>query len=182
MAENVFAARLFRSVKRYFVLTSGEDTTETEHPCEDWTVSSSLSICCFAQGRLTNVSKRAKYTLLCKGNELRSLLLFAYPIFEDVLSLHYYSQFLLLVLIMHLSESRALHRDWLDNLSHLCTQFVLMFPRLYSGRHNVQVVHSIVHVADTVKAFGPLSNSSTFNFESLLGLWNFFIYWYPKKN
>jgi hypothetical protein len=105
-----------------------------------------------------------------KGNELRSLLLFAYSIFEDVLGRHYYSHFLLLVLIMHLSESRALHRDWLDNLKHLCTQFVLIFPRLYSGRHNVQVVHSLVHVADTVKAFGPLSNYSTFNFESLLGL------------
>lgn len=105
-----------------------------------------------------------------KGNELRALLLFAYSIFEDVLDREYYSHFLLLVLIMHLSESRALHKEWLDNLQHLCTQFVLIFSRLYSARHNVQVVHSIVHVADTVKAYGPLSNYSTFNFENLLGL------------
>ena len=105
-----------------------------------------------------------------KDNELRSLLLFAYSIFEDVLGRRYYAHFLLLVLIMHLSESRALHKDLLNNLQNLCTQFVTMFPVLYSARHNVQVIHSIVHVGDTVKAYGPLWNYSTFNFESLLGL------------
>ncbi|CAF1577303.1 unnamed protein product [Adineta ricciae] len=104
-----------------------------------------------------------------KGNEFRSLLLFGYSIFNGVLGSQYYSHFLILVLIMHISESRTIQTDWMDNLRHLCTQFVLIFPRLYTVRHNVQVVHSIAHIHETVKSFGPLSNYSTFNFESLLG-------------
>ena len=112
------------------------------------------------------IAKFSKY----KGNELRSLLLFAYPIFESVLERRYYCHFLLLVLIMHLSESRSLCCDEVENLQHLCTEFVLIFPRLYSARHNVQVIHSIIHLPDSVKGFGPVSNYTTFNFESLLGM------------
>ena len=111
-----------------------------------------------------------------KGNELRSLLLFGYSIFDGVLGHRYYSHFLLLVLIMHISESRSIHNEWLGNLQQLCTEFVLVFPRLYSIRHNVQVVHSIVHIFDTVKAYGPLTNFSTFNFESLLGMQKLYVY------
>ena len=31
------------------------------------------------------------------------------------------------------------------------------------------VVHSMVHVAQTLKDFGPVQNYSTFNFESAIG-------------
>lgn len=116
--------------------------------------------------RPRSITKFNKY----KGNELRSLLLFGYSIFDGILQQRYYSHFLLLVLIMHISESRRIQKGWLDNLQHLCTDFVLTFPRLYSARHNVQVVHSVIHISDTIKAYGPLPNYSTFNFESLLGM------------
>ena len=105
-----------------------------------------------------------------KGNELRSLLLFGFSIFEDILRRRYYSHFLLLVLVMHLSESRCLDQHCVDDLRHLCTSFVSTFPRLYSTRHNVQVIHSLLHIPESVKAFGPLCTYSTFNFESLLGV------------
>ena len=116
--------------------------------------------------RPRSIFKHTKY----KGNELRSLLLFAHRVFEGVLQNEYCDHFFLLVLIMHLAEARSLHRDWIETLQELCTQFVLTFPRLYSARHNVQVIHSVIHIGDTVKGYGPLCTFSTFNFESLLGM------------
>ena len=86
-----------------------------------------------------------------------------------LLAARYYAHFLLLVHIMHISESRSIDNDSLTTLRHLCMEYVLMFPRLYGTRHNVQVVHSIAHIGDTVEAYGPLNSYSTFNFESLLG-------------
>ena len=115
--------------------------------------------------RPRSITKFKKY----KGSELRSLLLFGYSIFADFLAARYYAHFLLLVHIMHTSESRSIDNVSLTNLRHLCMEYVLMFPRLYGTRHNVQVVHSIVHIGDTVEAYGPLNSYSTFNFESLLG-------------
>ena len=115
--------------------------------------------------RPRSITKFKKY----KGNELRSLLLFGYSIFHNILAYRYYVHFLLLVHIMHISESRSIDNESLENLRHLCMEYVLMFPRLYGTRHNVQVVHSIVHIADTVEAYGPLNSYSTFNFENLLG-------------
>lgn len=110
-----------------------------------------------------------------KGNELRSLLLFGFSIFEGILQRPYYSHLLLLVLVMHLSESRSLDQHCVEDLHHLCTSFVSTFPRIYSARHNVQVIHSLVHIPESVKAFGPVSNYSTFNFESLLGVSEHFV-------
>lgn len=104
-----------------------------------------------------------------KGNELRSLLLFAYSIFDGVLPRQFYSHLLILVLIMHKSESRSLRCDALEDVQSLCASFVLSFPILYSSRHNVQVIHSVIHISSTVTLFGPLQNYSTFNFENLLG-------------
>jgi hypothetical protein len=34
------------------------------------------------------------------------------------------------------------------------------------------VVHSMVHVAQTLKDFGPVQNYSTFNFESAVGVFS----------
>lgn len=115
--------------------------------------------------RPRSINKFSKY----KGSELRSLLLFGFSIFEDILQQRYYSHFLLLVLIMHMAESRCFDLNCSEGLRHLCTQFVVVFPQLYSIRHNVQVIHSVIHIPDTVKEYGPLWNYSTFNFESVLG-------------
>ncbi|CAF1522861.1 unnamed protein product [Adineta ricciae] len=45
----------------------------------------------------------------------------------------------------------------------------MQFAELYTRRHVVQVVHSVIHIPATVKDFGPLTNFTTFNFESILG-------------
>ena len=75
----------------------------------------------------------------------------------------------LLVVAMHLAESRKLNIDRLNDIATLLNRFVDTFPQLYDSRHHTQVVHSIQHIAQTVANYGPLQNYSTFSFESVLG-------------
>ena len=70
---------------------------------------------------------------------------------------------------MHIAEARAINRVQQEALKRLCQTFVVSFPRLYTDRHCVQVIHSIIHIPDTVNDFGPLTNYTTFQFENDLG-------------
>ncbi|CAF4173706.1 unnamed protein product [Rotaria magnacalcarata] len=70
--------------------------------------------------------------------------------------------------MMHLCESRKVHHSYINIINRLGRSFVIDFPTLYSKRHCVQVVHSIIHISDTVRDFGPLQSFSTFQFENEL--------------
>ena len=81
----------------------------------------------------------------------------------------YYEHFKQLVLAVHLAESRALLENDIKVVHNLCYRFLLKFPDLYGKRHNVQVVHSLIHLSGSIRDFGPVTSYTTFNFESLLG-------------
>lgn len=100
---------------------------------------------------------------------MRSLLLFGHGIFEKFLKRKYYDHLLQLVAIMHLAEGRAITRVEEEMINRLCRNFVVTFPQLYTPRHCVQVVHSILHISETVHDFGPVTNYTTFHFENDLG-------------
>jgi hypothetical protein len=104
-----------------------------------------------------------------KATELRVCLLFGYVIFKGVLPKKYYNHFTKLVLSMHLAESREVTNDDVEHIHRLTHSFVYDFPLLYTERHNVQVVHSVIHIAATVQDYGPLTSFTTFNWESDLG-------------
>lgn len=74
---------------------------------------------------------------------------------------------------MHLAESRCIPQVNIEVMQKLGENFVASFPNLYTNRHCVQVVHSVVHVPTTVRHFGPLTNYTTFNFENCLGQFSF---------
>jgi hypothetical protein len=74
-----------------------------------------------------------------------------------------------LVVIMHLAEGREITSVDEEMIKRLCCSFVVKFPQLYTPRHCVQVVHSILHISDTVHDFGPVTNYTTFHFENDLG-------------
>ena len=57
---------------------------------------------------------------------------------------------------MHIAEARAINRVQQEVLQRLYQTLVVSFPRLYTDRHCVQVIHSIMHIPDTVNDFGPL--------------------------
>lgn len=111
-----------------------------------------------------------KYSLF-KGNELRAICLYGFPAFCRALPTKYARHFLLLVIAVHLSESRSLDRDQVDDIATLCDAFLRQFPDLYTARNNTQAVHSLQHIASSVRDFGCLGNYSTFNFENILGMW-----------
>ncbi|CAF4735861.1 unnamed protein product, partial [Rotaria magnacalcarata] len=90
--------------------------------------------------------------------------------FMDVLKKKYYDHLIKLVVMMHLCESRKVHHSYINIINRLGQSFVIDFPTLYSKRHCLQVVHSIIHISDTVRDFGPLQSFSTFQFENELGL------------
>ncbi|CAF1497861.1 unnamed protein product [Adineta ricciae] len=105
-----------------------------------------------------------------KANELRVLLLFGYAIFSDILPGKYYTHLLQLVCLLHLAENRRIPYHNINVMQKLGESFVVDFSQLYTERHCVQVVHSVVHLAATVRDFGPLTSYTTFNFENQLGL------------
>ncbi|CAF3872548.1 unnamed protein product [Rotaria magnacalcarata] len=113
-----------------------------------------------------SLSKYEKF----KANEARGILLFGFPAFCSVLPLQYARHLLLLVVGVHIAESRQIRRTQIEDIRLLFHRFLKLFPILYTPRHNSQSVHSVHHVAASVAEYGSLSNYSTFNFENVLGL------------
>ncbi|CAF3724849.1 unnamed protein product [Rotaria socialis] len=108
-----------------------------------------------------------------KANELRLILLFAAPVFKHYLTSTIYKNYLLLVFALHLAESRSLRSEDIEDIQFLSNPrntFLYEYPLLYTDHHNQQVMHSIDHVAQSVQNYGQLSNYSTYNFESVLGM------------
>jgi hypothetical protein len=127
----------------------------------------------YLQLRLPSTTTRLPRKLLefnqFKGNELRILLLFGHIIFSEILKPIYYSHLLQLVVLMHMAEAREILPSHLPIIQQLSNSFLLDFAKLYTTRHCVQAVHSIIHIPATIKDFGPLTNFTTYNFEDILG-------------
>ena len=104
-----------------------------------------------------------------KANELRMVLLFGFMIFKNFLKAKYYNHFLKLVVAIHFAESRALTIAMVENVKSLLYEFLIVYPKLYTVRHNLQVVHSLNHIGQTIYDYGPLTSYSTFHFENMLG-------------
>lgn len=102
-----------------------------------------------------------------KANECRVLLLTGYPIFKNYLSDTYYQHLQKLAFGISIGESYSISTQELEEMESLLNSFVDDFP--YPERYIVQTVHSVKHFTDTTKDFGPLSNYSTFNYESVIG-------------
>lgn len=117
----------------------------------------------------TRIPRPLTQYLNFKASEYRVLLPFGYIIFADFLPQKFYNHLLQLVCLMHLTESRCIPEANIEVMRKLGENFVASFPDLYTKRHCVQVIHSVVHVPTTVRQFGPLTNYTTFNFENCLG-------------
>ncbi|CAF1397355.1 unnamed protein product [Rotaria magnacalcarata] len=143
---------------------------------EPWSICSKLNVLdrCLSSIKYPSTTIRIPRSLSkyqqYKANEARSILLFGFPIFCSVLPLRYARHLLLLVVGVHIAESRRIHRTQIEEIRLLFHRFLKLFPILYTKRHNSQSVHSLHHVAASVTEYGSLSNYSTFNFENVLGL------------
>ncbi|CAF1318736.1 unnamed protein product, partial [Didymodactylos carnosus] len=105
-----------------------------------------------------------------KANEIRNIILIGFYAFKSFLKKRYYDHFLLLVIGLHLAESTEVDRTDVPIIKSLFFEFLQLFPKLYNNRQNVQVVHSVSHIAQSIGLFSSLCQYSTFNFESVLGM------------
>lgn len=104
-----------------------------------------------------------------KASELRSILLVYYKVFENILPEPYYSHLKQLVFVLHIGENRQISQNKLDGMHLLLQYYVNQFKVLYGVRHMVNNIHSLIHLAESVRDYGPLYEYSTFNYESILG-------------
>ncbi|CAF4568145.1 unnamed protein product [Rotaria socialis] len=116
-----------------------------------------------------HLPSQLKFYTHFKGNEYRLVLLFGYQYFKPALPLKYFQHLKLLAFAMNLAESFVLHHDTIEIIRMLLDEFDHLFSQLYSVNSMTSVVHSMVHVHESLKDFGPLQNYSTFNFESVIG-------------
>ncbi len=150
-----------------------------EYRFEEWSISDRLHDLqlIFRRIRLPSTTSRLPRSLHLyskfKANEMRILLLFGHTIFKNILKKKYYAHLLKLVVMMHLSEHRQIAHSHIDIINRLGKSFVINFSKFYSPRHCVPVIHSLIHISDTVYDFGPLHTFTTFNFENDLGKINF---------
>ena len=104
-----------------------------------------------------------------KANELRVLLLITYQIFKKYLKPIYCKHLQLLSFTLHIGESKEITQSKFNEMKILLDKFVYTFHFLYGKCHAVNTVHSVIHFPRTVADYGPLTNFSTFNYESLVG-------------
>ncbi len=146
----------------------------TSYKKEEWSCHSHLHELSFMlqSFRFPSTTARRPRSLIkfrkLKANELRMVLLFGFVIFKRILRTKYYDHFLKLVVAIHFAEYRHLTVDMVENVKSLLHEFLIEYPKLYTTRHNHQVVHSLNHVGQTIYDYGPLTSYSTFHFESIL--------------
>lgn len=121
----------------------------------------------------TRIPRSLSQMYLFKGSEYRLLLLFGFIAFEPFLPHDYNLNLLCLATAMHLAETSTIKITQCNDINQLMNHFLYSFPDLYSKRHNVQVIHSMAHIAQSVFDYGQLHNYSAFNYENILGEFEF---------
>lgn len=112
--------------------------------------------------------RRLDYLKLWKATEYRLILLYTGPLaFKSVLNKNIYIHFMTLHVIIRILSSEDLH-EHLNYAQDLIRFFIKTFIKLYGVENISHNVHSIIHLVDDVKRFGPLDNFSAFKFEKYM--------------
>ena len=148
---------------------------DVEHRDKPWSLRSKINAIdiSLSTHKFPSTTYRVARTILkykeFKANELRCILLFGFTPICLYLPRKYSRHLLSLVMAAHLCESKTSSSHQIEHIRRLTNEFIYQFPLLYGDRQNVISIHTIVHLADSVRDFGGVFNYSTFNFESYLG-------------
>lgn len=105
---------------------------------------------------------------LWKATEYRLILLYTGPLaFKSVLKKNLYIHFMTLHVIIRILSSEDLC-EHLNYAQYLICFFIKTFIKLYGVQNVSHNVHSLIHLVDDVKRFGPLDNFSAFKFENYM--------------
>ncbi|XP_011858295.1 PREDICTED: uncharacterized protein LOC105555865 [Vollenhovia emeryi] len=105
---------------------------------------------------------------LWKATEYRLILLYTDPMaFKTILKNNVYINFMTLHVIMSILSSQELH-EHLAYAQDLIYFFIKTFSKIYGVGNISHNVHSLVHLVDDVRRFGPVDNFSAFKFENYM--------------
>lgn len=101
-----------------------------------------------------------------KGSEYRCLFHFGLTSITNFVHTTAERNMLLsLITAINLASSDTVSNDNFEYIDELLKHFVEQFQSIFGLRHMSSNIHSLLHVAETVKFIGPLWMCSTFNFE-----------------
>lgn len=113
---------------------------------------------------------------LWKATEFRMFLLYYGPIVLcDILSDEKYQHFLLLHVAITILCSRTLIAEYLRVAEGLLEKFVSSSASIYGPDFVVYNVHSLIHVCNDARLYGPLGDFSSFPFENYMSTLNRFV-------
>lgn len=102
-----------------------------------------------------------------KANEWRAfLLIYSLFVFKVMLPLNYWNHWLLLANAVHILLGDNLTRDMISKAELCLYKFVGEFSELYGPENVTFNVHLLTHLAESVRNFGPLWDTSAFYFEN----------------
>jgi len=105
---------------------------------------------------------------LWKATEYRLILLYTGPLaFKSILKKSVYIHFVTLHVIIRILSSQDLH-EYLSYAQDLIIFFIKTFIKLYGIENVSHNVHSLLHLVEDVKRFGPIDNFSAFKFENFM--------------
>lgn len=112
-----------------------------------------------------------------KASELKAFLLYySLPILKMFLPEIYFKHHALLVDAVRILNSSSISTDMLIKAEKLLKEYVKRFEILYGKIHMTANIHLLLHLADTVRAFGPCFTTSCFPFEDLNGTLKSFVH------
>lgn len=105
-----------------------------------------------------------------KAVEFRFFLLYCgMVVLANTVNTVIYKHFLLLQTAIFILNSQELIEKYLNFAQRCLKKFVNKSPEIYDKFFVTYNVHSLLHICDDVKSYGPLEDYSSFGFESYLG-------------
>ena len=105
-----------------------------------------------------------------KATEFRQFLLYTGPVvLHGKIPDLQYKNFLLLSVAIRMLVSESLCSSYCDYVEKLLEYFVKDFAGIYGADNLVYNVHSLTHIVQDARQYGPLDNISCFPYENMLG-------------
>ena len=112
-----------------------------------------------------------------KASELKYfLLVYSLPILKRYMLDVYFHHHILLIYGISILNSTSISEDNLIDVEKILKEYVKRFEILYGKRHMTCNIHSILHLVEVVRHFGPLFVTSCSPFENLNGILKGFVH------
>ena len=149
---------------------------DSKHHNEDWYLGGKVSdidqelLAIKPPVEVTRAPRSVKDRKFWKASEWRSFLLFyALPVLNGILKKKYWNHLFLFVFAIDTLLQDAIKVRHVDVAEQALRKFVLNFEKLYGAANASFNVHLLMHLAASVRNWGPLWATSTFPFESFNG-------------